>query len=183
MVQMKSTRLSVKSSDKIKIKPSANAVSETRVDDWVFRGALQKHVWTAAETENGTLYGFAAKVQDAAEYIGHFVRLGAKASAQPLRAYMEFAPEPPASLARRYVYNAYATHPSTADIPKTLDVVIVSSIGNDANEENGGEHTTVIGRIDTRTGEIQLNGAGTRTFDLMGRSVGKPASKGMYLKK
>ncbi|MBR6379854.1 MAG: hypothetical protein IKS02_07835 [Fibrobacter sp.] len=37
--------------------------------------------------------------------------------------------------------------------------------------------------LNTHTGEIRLNSEGRRTFDLKGRSVGKPKAKGIYLKK
>ena len=56
-----------------------------------------------------------------------------------------------------------------------MDVVVVS------REDE--EKTTVIGTLDTRTGEIRMN-RGSRTFDLKGRGIsGKPKAKGVYLKK
>ena len=61
------------------------------------------------------------------------------------------------------------------DLPESMDVVIVS------REDE--EKTTVIGTLDTRTGEIRMN-RGSRTFDLKGRGIsGKPKAKGVYLKK
>ena len=61
------------------------------------------------------------------------------------------------------------------ELPESMDVVIVS------REDE--EKTTVIGTLDTRTGEIRMN-RGTRTFDLKGRGIsGKPKAKGVYLKK
>ena len=51
-----------------------------------------------------------------------------------------------------------------------MDVVIVEST-------NGNEHTTVIGRIDTRTGEFKMN----RNYDLKGRKLnGTHQARGAY---
>ena len=59
-----------------------------------------------------------------------------------------------------------------------MDVVILNG-GKD-----GQEHTTVIGRYDSRTGEIRMNFRPKHTYDLKGRRVneGKKA-KGVYYKK
>ena len=60
-----------------------------------------------------------------------------------------------------------------SSIPETLDVEIVDGNGN----------TTVIGKLDTRTGEIRMNSrTADRWFDLQGRVLkGKPTVKGRYL--
>ena len=59
-----------------------------------------------------------------------------------------------------------------------MDVVVVD------RKKSGEEHTTVIGKFNSRTGEIRLNRT-TRTYDLNGRHVrdaGRMA-KGVYLER
>ena len=57
------------------------------------------------------------------------------------------------------------------ELPDRMDVVIID------NEENGDEHTTVIGQFNTRTGEFKTQ----RNYDLKGRNTqGKTKAKGMY---
>ena len=62
---------------------------------------------------------------------------------------------------------------SMSTLPESLEVEIV--------DEDGG--TTVIGTLDSRTGEIRLNSrSADRWFDLQGRMLnGKPVVKGKYL--
>ena len=52
-----------------------------------------------------------------------------------------------------------------------MDVVIVDK------DEDGKEHTTVIGRFNTRTGEFKLEPVGDRVYDLKGRSIRNDARK------
>lgn len=63
----------------------------------------------------------------------------------------------------------------TASISDIVDEVIVE------RDEKGGEHTTVIGRMDKRTGEIRFVPRSTQKFDLKGRKLnGKSTAKGVY---
>jgi hypothetical protein len=183
MVQMKSSNLSFNLKNVgATIKPTPTNVEATAEGcDWVFRGSLQKHVWTKDEKDMGKIWGFAAENQGEDFKIGHFYQFGPGAWIRPLRAYL---------------YNPNGTLPTkksqSAPIPKNVSLGDVASIDRDLPEtldvvivsrgENGGEHTTVIGHINARTGEFRLN-RGTRTFDLKGRSVGKPQAKGIYLRK
>jgi hypothetical protein len=149
------------------------AKAEARVGDWVFRGTTEKKIFDAEETKDGNVWGFAAKVQDAAEYVGQFVRLGAGASAQPLRAYMVFDPvssDPPAQLVKSSKNASFAAKPAkansiagaeTAALPDNIDVVIVSRGGN------GEDHRTVIGTLTRSTGEFKM----LRDYDLKGRKT------------
>ena len=59
-----------------------------------------------------------------------------------------------------------------------MDVVVVD------RKKSGEEHTTVIGKFTSRTGEIRLNRT-TRTYDLNGRHVRNAGrmAKGVYLEK
>ncbi len=183
MIQMKSSNLSFNLKNVgATIKPTPTNVEATAEGcDWVFRGSLQKHVWTKEDKDMGKIWGFAAENQGEDFKIGHFYQFGPGAWIRPLRAYL---------------YNPNGTLPTkksqSAPIPKNVSLGDVASIDRDLPEtldvvivsrgENGGEHTTVIGHINARTGEFRLN-RGTRTFDLKGRSVGKPQAKGIYLRK
>ena len=72
----------------------------------------------------------------------------------------------------QYVSQSFLA-PSVSSIPEALNVEIVDKDGS----------TTVIGKINTRTGEIRLNSRSVdRWFDLQGRVLnGKPGVKGRYL--
>ena len=61
-------------------------------------------------------------------------------------------------------------------VPETIEVEFVKS------DANGNNHTTFVGRMNTRTGKIRII-RDARTFDLKGRYVGKPKAKGVYFKK
>jgi hypothetical protein len=172
MIEMESATLGINGNVTLK----KTVTPEKRVDDWVFRGTLAMHEWTSDEMKNTKIWGFAAQQQGDFK-IGEFVPFGAGAWILPFRAFMEYDPDG---------NNGYSGAPvpkgelgptvASIDLPETMEVVIVS-------REGGEEHTTVIGRLNTRTGEIRLNSEGRRTFDLKGRSVGKSKAKGIYLKK
>ena len=181
MVQMADAKLGFDYVASVTLEPTpANA--EARVGDWVFRGTTAKKVFDAEETKDGNVWGFAAEERDGAR-IGEFVRLGVGASAQPLRAYMVFAPEdsdPPAQLVKASKNATFAAKPAkansiagaeTAALSDKIDVVIVS------RDDNNGEHRTVIGTLYTRTGEFKM----LRDYDLKGRKVnGVNRARGAY---
>ena len=159
---------------------STPVTTEVRRGDWVFRGTTEKKVWTKKETKDGNVWAYAAKVQDAAQYVGQFVKLGAGAYAQPFRAYMVKEPlSKPSAPASKGADNVVASLSTDNVNPEYLPIVIVSR----DNGEKGDEHTTVIGKIDARTGEYHWDYRAKRTYDLKGRNVGKPKAKGFYLKK
>jgi len=173
MIEMATTSLVFKGDQTLKQTPEK---AETRVDGWVFRGTLQKKIWekTDSEIRDGKVWGFAGQERDGAT-IGKYVRLGPGASTRPLRAYL--INEPLVTSGARSYFARPATSSVSKVLPEVIDVVIVD------RDENGEEHTTVIGKFDSRTGEILLNKA-PRTFDLKGRNVGgKRNAKGMYFKK
>ncbi len=184
MVQMKNNQIGFdyvggvmfeKTPDESEIQVSKEA------DDgvWEFRGTTQKKVWTAEETKDGYVWGFAAQIMGPANYIGKFVQLGEGASAEPLRAYMVFKPKdsnPPAQqVAPRNA--SFAAKPAkslgteTASLPDEIDVVIESQ-GKD-----GEEHRTVIGTFTRSSGEFKM----LRDYDLKGRKVnGVNKARGAY---
>ena len=186
MVEMASAKLQFKQKDGVilKVTPEKTEVRGNKGnDDWVFRGTIEKKVWTKEETKDGNVWAYAGQVADVAEYVGQFVMLGAGASAAPLRAYMVKDPQKPQSIAPSPYKPSYVAKSATADAETAsigeMNVVILS---RDNNGENGKEPPTVIGKLDVRTGELHLNRT-TRTFDLNGRNVGEgKKAKGAYYK-
>ena len=146
-----------------------------RKGDWVFHGTLAKRVWNKDDPELSKVYGFSSEQRSAFE-IGDFVKFGARSWIRPLRAYMIKDPVP-VPLARRYVYDwtsSLDTETTIDSLPERIKVVIVEK-GEDS--EDGEEHTTVIGHINTRTGEFTME----RNYDLKGRKLnGKPKARGAY---
>ena len=143
-----------------------------REGDWELRGTLQYKKWYEGDPDLGRVYGFAAEKTSTSE-IGQFVKAGAGAWIPPLRAYLIYNPQD--TTQQCSVGSCRPAMPRAAiegSLPENIDVVIG---GVD------GEQTTVIGRINTRTGEFKAN---KRMYDLKGRSMtSKPKAKGVYLKK
>ena len=172
MIQMKSSKLEVSGPVTI-TSEKHNVVTKGK---WSFVGTFKFKEWGGSNCDEcGRVYGFAGYgVPSSGISTGQFVKFGEWVYIDPLRAYLRYdgsqqknAPEP----------SVYAAPIASIeeDLPESMDVVIVS------REDE--EKTTVIGTLDTRTGEIRMN-RGTRTFDLKGRGIsGKPKAKGVYLKK
>ena len=172
MIQMKSSKLEVSGPVTI-TSEKHNVVTKGK---WSFVGTFKFKEWGGSNCDEcGRVYGFAGyNVPSSGISTGQFVKFGEWVYIDPLRAYLRYdgsqqknAPEP----------SVYAAPIASIEeeLPESMDVVIVS------REDE--EKTTVIGTLDTRTGEIRMN-RGTRTFDLKGRGIsGKPKAKGVYLKK
>lgn len=151
--------------DPVTLKKTTEAV--TTVGDWQFRGTYSYKTWAEGDSDLGRVYGFAGSNADNIN-IGDFVKAGAGAWINPLRAYLIYNPNhgnaaPP----------AYAPVRDRVDIPEEMNVVIID------DDDNIGEKTMAIGRINTRTGVFTSN----RSYDLKGRSVNNaPKAKGVYVK-
>ena len=163
---------------------------------WQFRGMFGYKKWSCGDGELGRVWGYAGEKRNGAK-IGQFVKFGSGAWIVPFRAYMydpsadltPCAPNPVAAYDAPYVTkptmaSQTVARPSavagaeTALISDIMDVVIVD------RDENGKEHTTVIGRMDKRTGEIRFVPRSTQKFDLKGRKLnGKSTAKGVYYSK
>ena len=147
---------------------------ETRVGDWVFRGALERREWYDGDGEVGKVYGYAAG-NAAGVSAGDFVKFTNGAWIRPMRAYLIKEPVD-RSFARGLNKNVKVSA-ADEDLPEKIEVEIIYE------REDGSEETTVIGHFNTRTGEFILNRP-ARTFDLKGRNVnGTPKAKGMYIRK
>lgn len=145
-------------------------------ENWSFVGMYDYKKWESGDPGLGHTFGFAAERLGDSIKAGDFVKIASGAEILPLRAYLYLKtsskrPEP---------------------IPETIKVVIVESslkIDEGAAETPADtvgapadvpEKTTVVGTLNTRTGEIKF--ATDRWFDLNGRYLGnkKPTIKGAY---
>ncbi|MBQ3714045.1 MAG: hypothetical protein II892_00475 [Fibrobacter sp.] len=150
--------------------------------DWQFIGTYAYKKWEKGDTDLGSVYGFAATASNGVE-VGQFVKAGSGAYIRPMRAYLKYSTsngEPrPAPAGHVSVWRDRSN-----ELPEEIEVVVVEGKGRASIEsgESGSEKkTTVIGRINTRTGEFTPV---TRTYDLKGRSLNaKPKAKGVYVEK
>lgn len=142
--------------------------------DWQFVGTYNYKQWDSDHNlkEIGTTYGFAGAEGDNTEAsIGTFGKVKEGAYIYPMRAYLYYAGGNSGE-SRSMAPALFKAAPAVASIdelPESLNVVI-----------RGEEGTTVIGTINTRTGEFRS--ADNRWFDLNGRYLGnkKPSVKGTY---
>ena len=148
-------------------------------EKWEFRPTLQKTVWDEDHVDLGSVYGFAAG-SNSKVAVGDFVRAKAGAWIKPFRGYLAYVGENP-QLSRpapiidpnkRYSYkSAPAAMLPAEELPDRMRVVVVDE------GEDGEEHTTTIGTLDTRTGEFKM----LQDYDLKGRKLnGKPSAHGMF---
>ena len=176
MIQMKTSSLKFGRSS-FTLEPTP-ATSEARIGDWVFRGTTAKKIWKKEETKDGNVWAFAGSTQEGvAEYVGQFVMLGAGAYTPALRAYMVKEPKPQQVAPRngnsavKFANANKSAGVEAASMPESMNVVIVS------RGSNGEEHRTVIGTLNTRTGEFEM----LRDYDLKGRKVnGVNKARGAY---
>ena len=137
---------------------------------WEFRGTYSYIKWKDRADELGRAYGFRAQAENS-NAIGSFARIGSSATTRPFRAYLLKVAN---QQARRYTLAKSSAALNTASIdeesvPSTMDVVIV---------DRETEQTTVIGKLNTATGEIKII---DNWFDMKGRKLnGKPTTKGIY---
>ena len=140
---------------------------------WEFRGTYHYFDFANDSTHLiGTTYGFAAKDQADGLKVGDFRWTSDKSYILPMRAYL-VCNEVDGNKASKNKPQVRFAPRMSATLPESLEVEIV--------DEDGG--TTVIGMLDSRTGEIRLNSRSAgRWFDLQGRVLnGKPVVKGKYL--
>ncbi|MCQ2124101.1 MAG: hypothetical protein MJZ25_07940 [Fibrobacter sp.] len=137
---------------------------------WQFVGTYNYRQWDSGNNveEIGTTYGFAGAAGNGGMEIGKFGKIKEGAYIYPMRAYLRYQPPSLPSVLFKAA-PAYASVASIDELPESMDVVI-----------RGEEGTTVIGTINTRTGEFRS--ADNRWFDLNGRYLGnkKPTVKGTY---
>ena len=150
-----------------KVKPY-DGTADFAWNKWDFKGTYQPRYWSDSENpeEIGKVYGFAGNTKDVDGQIvvaGEFVRAKSGAKIRPTSCYLMWTGYEPD-------YAPALTRGAAADeeLPQRITVKLVSASGE----------TTSIGEIDTKTGEISLDG--WYTMDGVKLS-GKPSSKGMYI--
>ncbi|MCQ2062639.1 MAG: hypothetical protein MJY99_04810 [Fibrobacter sp.] len=131
-------------------------------ENWSFVGMYDYKKWESGEPGLGHTFGFAAERLGDSIKAGDFVKVASGADILPLRAYLYLK----------------TSSKRSAPIPETVKVVVVES--SSKIDEGAAKNTTVVGTLNTRTGEIKF--ATDRWFDLNGRYLGnkKPTIKGAY---
>ena len=170
MVQMYEPTLTIHGA--VTLEPIKNDQYEDVKDDWKFVGTYVFKKWKAGDKELGHAYGYSA-VNMGKFKAGEFGIIAENAITRAFRAYLVDT-KPQAIAARKPLQSSAGVQvvtSSTNSRPDHMDVVIVDK------DEDGKEHTTVIGRFNTRTGEFKLEPVGDRVYDLKGRSIRKDARK------
>lgn len=150
------------------VKTPAKTEFDASNGDWAFRGMFEKKTWNKNDLEltgcnGGCAYGYAAE----GENLGKFVRVGEGASIVPFRGYLVNTNSAnllaPANA-------SYVLRP-TVNTPDELDIAV----------EGDNNETTVIGKFNTRTGEMNFINNMKHTYDLKGRRVnGTNNARGAY---
>ena len=161
----------------VTLKPIEKDTYEVEIGNWKFIGTYVFKVWSADDKDLNHAYGYTT-VSSSKFNAGEFVIIAKNAITRAFRAYL-VETQPQAIAARKPFQNnvgAQTVLSSSYSMPEYMEVVIIDK------DEEGKEHTTVIGRFNTRTGEIKLNPAGNRVYDLKGRIIRKDAkkAKGVY---
>ena len=141
--------------------PATISAGETASGDWKFVGTYETQEWTTAPTG---IYGFSAQATTGGISQGEFVKLGAYVKVKPMRAYLKY----------KDGGENYAGAPTMAPrhaaevLPERISVRLIDAEGN----------VTGIGTLETRTGEVTLDG----WYTLDGtRLSGQPTRKGIYV--
>lgn len=176
IIQMSSPNLQIKGSVQLRSQDRDPIVN---VKEWTLIGTLQYTKWNEKHPDLGRVYGFSAypfETTSGKQYgAGQFVKFGKDSFIKPLRAYLRYEGSLPKNAPSP---NGYAAPIASIEneLPDQMDVVIVE------RDENGTEeHTTVIGKFNTRTGKFKM----LRNYDLKGRKVNSTnkAHKAYYGKK
>jgi len=126
---------------------------------WVFRGVFKKIAWNDEAPDN--VYGYAAE----GNYKGQFVKAGKGAYILPFRGMLTKSSASGVAPANA----SYVLRPNV--LPDEMKIVI----------EGDNNETTVIGKFNTRTGEMNFINNMKHTYDLKGRRVnGTNNARGAY---
>lgn len=156
LIQMESETLEIKGTVDIEKTPF-NHDFLYQSGSWFIDGSDEYMEFTQEMLESGNTYGFNDQVTETFKTAGQFVKVGAGATLAPFRAFI-------------FTRDIFTPELKEKNRPVTMDVVIVEST-------NGNEHTTVIGSINTRSGEFKMN----RNYDLKGRKLnGTHQARGAY---
>lgn len=164
IVQLKSgvTSLQFNGPVTLKATPSESGYADFKCQNnsnWVFRGVFKKIAWNDEAPDN--VYGYAAE----GDYEGQFVKAGKGAYILPFRGFLIYLS--PLKIAP--ANSSYALRPNV--LPDEMKIVI----------EGDNNETTVIGKFNTRTGEMNFINNMKHTYDLKGRRVnGTNNARGAY---
>ena len=136
--------------------------ADTLVGKWLFRGTLTPKKWTYGDIEWDRAYGYTGTAKDGIN-IGDFVKAGNGTSIGVLHSYLLYSPESNASKVRGL--SMAIENRSLDSLQTNMDVVI-------DDDDLGEQNRTVIGVLNTQTGEFRDLRLEKRTFDLKGRFVG-----------
>lgn len=151
----------------VTIEKTTEGLNVGEVTPWEFRGTYSYKTWDEDELKYRSVYGFAAR-EEGDYAIGDFVKVGAGASINPMRAYIVFNPPKPLKGAQ---ISSSEKEALIQSLPENMEVVVVNK---------DGEQTTVIGTLNTRTGVIRMSRE-HQSYDLNGRNLkGKPKANGAY---
>lgn len=146
---------------KLKKTPSESGYADFKCQNnsnWVFRGVFKNIAWNDEAPDN--VYGYAAE----GDQEGQFVKAGKGAYILPFRGFLIYLS--PLKIAP--ANSSYALRPNV--LPDEMNIVI----------EGDNNETTVIGKFNTRTGEMRMNSM-KHTYDLKGRRVnGTNNARGAY---
>jgi len=141
--------------------PATISAGETASGDWKFVGTYETQEWTTAPTG---IYGFSAQATTGGISQGEFVKVGAYVRIKPMRAYLKY----------KDGSENYSGAPTMA--PRRADEVLPERISVRLIDGDG--QVTAIGTLETRTGEVTLDG----WYTLDGtRLSGQPTRKGIYV--
>ena len=145
--------------------PSTLTAGETTRNGWTFKGTYTTIIWSTAPT--GT-YGFSG-TNDSEQGIskGQFVKVGTNVSIKPMRCYLVYGDG-----STDYTGAPGMNRAASAgeQLPETIKVRLINANGE----------VTAIGSLQTKTGEVTLDGDAWYTLD--GRRMeGKPSTKGIYI--
>ena len=151
------------------VKTPAKTEFDVSNGNWAFRGVFEKKTWGSSTDDpelagcsGGCAYGYAAE----GTYQGQFVRVGEGAWINPFRAYLVNT-----SVSKLAPANASYVLRQTVNTPDELNIVV----------EGDNNETTVIGKFNTRTGEMNFINNMKHTYDLKGRRVnGTNNARGAY---
>jgi len=136
--------------------------------NWEFCGTYQRVQWNGTVSDPSDLsktYGFAKG--NATIAAGQFVHFAAGAWLKPMRCYLVYNGSTEGGTFQNAPSRTRGAA-STEELPQTITVVLMSSSGE----------TTGIGTLDTKTGDITLDG----WYTMDGRKLeGKPTKKGLYI--
>ena len=144
--------------------PATLEAGSTTSNGWTFKGNYENKTWTTAPT--GT-YGFSASDYSGGISQGQFVKVGTNVSIKPMRCYLVYGDG-----STDYTGAPGMNRAASAgeQLPATIKVRLINANGE----------LTAIGSLQTKTGEVTLDGDAWYTLD--GRRIdGKPGTKGIYI--